>query len=83
VQTARELAADDPQLAARGFFGTATAEPWGEYGIDRFPALFNGERPNTYDGVHPIGADTFDVAADVVGLSEEEIADLAAGGALS
>ena len=83
VQNARDLAERDPQLAAREFFGTATAAPWGDYGIDRFPAFFNGLRPPVYDGVHAIGQDTFDVAGEVLGLTDDQIAELAATGALS
>ena len=59
-----------PSLPRAAFFGTATARPWGEYGIDRFPALFNGERPAMYEeSVHQTGADTFDVLTDLLGLS--------------
>jgi len=83
VQNARDLATNDPQLAARSFFGTSASHNWGEYGIDRFPALFNGQRPATYEGVHAIGADTFDVATDLLGLGDDEVADLLANGALT
>jgi len=83
VQDARDLTEGDPQLAARGFFGTAVAEVRGEYPVDRFPARFNGQRPPTYEGVRQLGADTFDVLRDVLGLSDDEVAGLAAAGALS
>jgi crotonobetainyl-CoA:carnitine CoA-transferase CaiB-like acyl-CoA transferase len=83
VQNARDLAEGDPQLAARKFFGTAQAAPWGEYGLDRFPARFNGARPAIYEGVRQGGADTFDVLTEVIGLSDEEIAELMANGALT
>ena len=82
VQNARDLS-EDPQLASRGFFGTANAAPWGDYGIDRFPALFNGKRPARYDGVHAVGEDTFDVATDLLGLSDAAVTELLASGALS
>lgn len=83
VQNARDLAERDPQLASRAFFGTAAADNWGEYGIDRFPARFNGEQPGVYEGVHAGGTDTFDVLSEVLGLSDDEVADLMAGGALT
>lgn len=83
VQNAADLTGRDAQLAARGFFGTATAEGWGEYGIDRFPALFNGERPATYEGVHQTGEDTFDVLTGLLGMSDGEVAELMAAGALT
>lgn len=83
VQNAADLTGRDEQLAARGFFGTATAENWGEYGLDRFPARFNGARPGVYEGVRQTGADTFDVVTDVLGLSDEEVAELLDGGALT
>ena len=83
VQDARDLNERDPQLSARRFFGTAQAAPWGEYGLDKFPALFNGQRPAVYEGVRQGGADTFDVLAEVVGLGDEEIAELMANGALT
>lgn len=82
VQDAADLAHRDPQLAARAFFGTAHATGRGEYGIDRFPARFNGQRPPAYEGVRQPGEDTFDVLTDILGLSADEVADLAAEGIL-
>ncbi|WP_322795328.1 CoA transferase [Tepidiforma sp.] len=83
VQHARDLTERDPQLAARQFFGTARAETWGEYGIDRFPALFEGERPPRYEGVHQVGQDTFDVLSELLGYDDGRIAELMAAGVLS
>ncbi len=83
VQDARDLTSSDRQLAARGFFGTALADNWGQYGIDRFPARFNGERPPTYEGVHGLGADTFDGLTRLLGFSDDRVADLMAAGALT
>jgi len=83
VQNASDLFARDRHLAARHFFGTATSEFWGEYGIDRFPATFNGERPALYEGVHSAGEDTFDVLTGLLRLSDDEVAELVAGGALT
>jgi crotonobetainyl-CoA:carnitine CoA-transferase CaiB-like acyl-CoA transferase len=83
VQNARDLAENDRQLADRRFFGTATSEGRGNYPIDCFPARFNGHRPDTYAGVRELGADTFDVISDLLGLSADEIAELAAANVLS
>jgi crotonobetainyl-CoA:carnitine CoA-transferase CaiB-like acyl-CoA transferase len=83
VQDAADLTGRDPQLAAREFFGTAVAENRGEYGIDRFPARFNGERPSGYEGVRQTGADTFAVVTELLGLPDDEVAELLARGALS
>jgi crotonobetainyl-CoA:carnitine CoA-transferase CaiB-like acyl-CoA transferase len=70
----------DPQLAARRFFGSASTESLGAYGVDQFPALFNGVRPPRYEGVHETGDDTFDVVTAVLGLPDEQFAELAARG---
>jgi len=83
VQNARDLTTRDPQLAAREFFGSATAANWGEYGLDRFPARFNGTRPAAYEGIHGIGDDTFDVMTGLLGLTDDEVAELLANGALT
>lgn len=83
VQHAGDLANRDPQLAAREFFGSARAEKWGEYGLDRFPARFNGERPAIYEGVRQVGEDTFDVLSTILGYDDERIAALMADGVLS
>ena len=83
VQNARDLCQRDSQLEARGFFGTLTTDGRGEYGFDKFPAFFNGERPAANEGVHSLGADTFDVATGLLGLSDDEVAALLAEGVLS
>ncbi|MEX1103790.1 MAG: CoA transferase, partial [Dehalococcoidia bacterium] len=83
VQDGEDLNMRDPQLAARGFFAVTQSANWGEYGFDRFPAHFNGERPPIYDGVHAIGEDTFAMLTDVLGLGDDEIATFAEEGALS
>jgi crotonobetainyl-CoA:carnitine CoA-transferase CaiB-like acyl-CoA transferase len=83
VQHAGDLSERDPQLAARDFFGTARAEKWGEYGLDRFPARFDGRRPPVYEGVHLVGEDTFDVLSSLLGYDDERIAQLTADGVLS
>lgn len=84
VQAADDLTERDENLRALGFFGTATpAEGWGAYGVDRVPALFNGERPSVYEGIHQLGEDTFDVLTGLLGLDDGEVARLMADGVLS
>lgn len=83
VQNAADLTGRDEQLAARGFFGTATADSRGTYGTDRFPARFNGLRPPEYRGVRQTGADTFAVVSELLGLPDDEVAELLASGALN
>lgn len=82
VQDAADLAERDPQLREAQFFGTARSERWQDYGIERLPAHFNGERPSPYEGTREAGADTFDVLREVLGMSEHEIAEAAAADAL-
>ena len=84
VQTAADLAERDETLAAREFFGVAEAS--GEtpaHPVDRFPALFDGVRPGHYEAAHQLGADTFDILTGVIGMSDDEVAELMAGGVLS
>ncbi|MEX2080484.1 MAG: CoA transferase [Dehalococcoidia bacterium] len=83
VQDAEDLAVRDPQVAHRAFFTTGRSQTqWGEYGLEHFPALFNGQRP-TYDGVHDLGADTFDVLTELLALPDAELAELMANGTLA
>jgi crotonobetainyl-CoA:carnitine CoA-transferase CaiB-like acyl-CoA transferase len=83
VQNAAGLAGEDQQNKARDFFGTMATGPWGDHGVDHFPALINGKRPPNYVGAAESGADTFDVLQEVLGLDADEIAGLAEAGALS
>ena len=80
VQNAEDLTERDEQLACPRIFHNAAAEKWGEYGLERFPARFNGARPRTYEGVHQVGEDTFDVITELLGLPDEEVAELMAEG---
>lgn len=83
VQNAQDLLENDPQMAARRYFGRLTTGQFGEHSADRYPALFDGERPDAYEPTHDTGADTFDVLVEVAGLEPEEIARLAESGALT
>jgi crotonobetainyl-CoA:carnitine CoA-transferase CaiB-like acyl-CoA transferase len=83
VQDAADLAKNDRQIAAREFFTTTHSDRWGDYGLDAFPARFNGERPGPYEAVHELGADTFDVATQLLGLDDEQFAELAGNNVFS
>jgi benzylsuccinate CoA-transferase BbsF subunit len=84
VQDAEDLAERDPVLRARGFFGVAEPSSGADgYGIDQFPGSFDGERPAVYRAAHPLGADTFETLTGLLGMSEDEVAELFADGTLS
>jgi crotonobetainyl-CoA:carnitine CoA-transferase CaiB-like acyl-CoA transferase len=83
VQNAADLTGADPQLALRNYFGTAQTPMFGEYGIDRFPARFNGERPALYEGTAEMGVHTFTVLNEILGLGDEQVAQLMSEGALA
>jgi crotonobetainyl-CoA:carnitine CoA-transferase CaiB-like acyl-CoA transferase len=83
VQNAADLTGTDPQLAARDYFGTAETPVLGAYGIDRFPARFDGQRPMHYAGTADVGIHTFDVLNEILGLGDDEIAELMSEGALA
>ena len=71
VQDAEDLTRRDAQLAAREFFTTA---PVGGHGLERFPARFDGRRPERNDGVRQLGEDTFDIATGLLGLDDATLA---------
>ena len=83
VQDGRDLGERDPQLAARDFWGTVTTEDGGAQNAERFPARFDGLRPSPATAARSLGADTFDVFTEILGLSPEEIAALVADGVLN
>lgn len=83
VMNAEDLLTRDPQLATREFFGSAESERFGTYGLDRFPALFDGARPARYDGPVAAGIDTYDVLTTILGIDDETFASLMAEGALT
>lgn len=84
VQDAEDLVERDLVLRKRGFFGVADASSGADgYGIDRFPAAFDGKRPDVYRAAHPLGADTFETLTGLLGMSEDEVAALFADGTLS
>jgi crotonobetainyl-CoA:carnitine CoA-transferase CaiB-like acyl-CoA transferase len=83
VQDGADIATADPHLAARAFIGTIPTEDGGEQGAERFPALVDGRRPTTGYAARSLGADTFDVLTELLGMPPEEIGQLVADGVLS
>jgi benzylsuccinate CoA-transferase BbsF subunit len=81
VEDAADLAAD-PQLAHRGFFTELPARANGERRMAAgAPWLVDGARPPARPGPD-VGADTADILREVLGMSAEEIGQVAATGAL-
>jgi crotonobetainyl-CoA:carnitine CoA-transferase CaiB-like acyl-CoA transferase len=84
VQDASDLTGADPYLRAREFFGEAAASSGtAAHAVDRFPARFDGARPSRYVAAAGLGADTFDILTDVLGMDADEVAELAAEGVLA
>ena len=84
VQDARDLEESDAAFAAREFFGeTQASGGTPSYRMERFPALFDGARPETYRSAHQLGADTFDILTEILALPDDEIANLMASGILT
>ncbi len=83
VQDGGDVATADPHLAARGFLAAVSMEDGSEHGAERFPAFIDGLRPGAAVGARSLGADTFDVFTELLGLSAEEVAALVADGVLS
>ncbi len=73
----------DPQLAHRGFFVTLDHTEMGPTPYDGFATTFSGT-PAILRGPGPcLGEHTDQVLRDVLGLSDDEIANLAVSGALA
>ena len=83
VQDGGDIATADPHLAAREFLGTIPTEDGGEQGAERFPAHIDGQRPTTGYAARSLGADTFDVLTELLGMSPEVVGELVADGVLS
>jgi len=83
VQDGGDIATADPHVAARDFLWTIPTEDGGEQGAERFPAVIDGERPTTGYAARSLGADTFDVLTELLGMEADEIGALVADGVLS
>lgn len=75
VQNAQQLVESDPQLAARDWLAPVTHDACGAQRVDRFPATFDGDNLDPYRASPTLGQHTFEVYAELLGLSIEEIAE--------
>jgi crotonobetainyl-CoA:carnitine CoA-transferase CaiB-like acyl-CoA transferase len=75
VQNARDIALDDPQLAARDCLIEVEHASLGRQQLDRFPAVFGGGSLDPYRPSPAFGEHTFEVYAELLGMSEAEIAE--------
>ncbi len=79
VQDARDLSSDE-QLAARDWFTRVDHPMLGSRTIDRFPARFEATPLDHYSGSPVFGQHTFELYQELLGLSDEEIAEGIADG---
>jgi len=81
VQRTSELYADD-QITHRAFFETHEHALMGPTPYDGHSTIFSARQGDYLQGPGPImGEHTFEVLADVLGMSEDDIGDAAASGA--
>jgi crotonobetainyl-CoA:carnitine CoA-transferase CaiB-like acyl-CoA transferase len=73
----------DPQLAARKFFIELPHKGFGKSWFDGAVTTFSDMPARPRHAGPLIGEHTFEVLRDVLGYAEDEIADMAAAGALS
>ena len=84
VQNAHHLFTDDEQLAARSFFATYESPNFGERAFERFPARWSDSVLEPYRRAPAyVGEHAFEVLGEVVGMSDDEIADAMADGRLA
>ena len=74
VQNARDLMEKDQQLAARQWVTAVEHALHGTQHIDRFPAEFSGTPLDSYTASPFFGQHNFEVYAELLGLSQEEVA---------
>ncbi|MPY94702.1 MAG: hypothetical protein GEV08_17055 [Acidimicrobiia bacterium] len=78
VQDAAHLTSQDPQLAQRDWIVEMESPIWGSQQTDRFPAVLrDGSGPIELAYVHSpyLGEHTFEVAGELLGLEEAEVAE--------
>lgn len=73
---------EDPRLAARGFWRTVEHPVMGPLRVESPPALLRATPPRQDRAAPLMGADTATVLAEILGLTTEQIDDLATTGAL-
>ena len=80
VQNARDMAEADEQLASRGWLTEVEHSVLGRRYTDRFPARFEGTPLGPYTASPVYGQDTFEVYRELLGLSDEQIAEAVGDG---
>ncbi len=84
VQNAHHMFAEDPQLAARGFFDSFASPVFGERPFERFPARFGACTLEPYRCAPAfVGEHAAEVLTAVCGMSEEEVGAAVADGRLA
>ena len=74
----------DPQLAARGFFGTLESSVFGPRPFDRFPALFSQSVLEPYAAAPAyLGEQAFEILGELAGMDTEAVAVAMGDGTLS
>jgi benzylsuccinate CoA-transferase BbsF subunit len=79
VQRMTEVVAD-PQLTSRGYFVTLEHQEIGPTPYDGLMTRFSAKRKMLHRAAPCVGQDTDYVMRDLLGLSDDEIADYAAAG---
>jgi crotonobetainyl-CoA:carnitine CoA-transferase CaiB-like acyl-CoA transferase len=74
VQNARDLVEVDPQLRAREWLADVGHASLGTQSIDRFPARFSAATLEPYRAAPALHQHTFEVYAEILGMSDEETA---------
>ncbi|MGE0730514.1 MAG: CoA transferase [Acidimicrobiia bacterium] len=87
VQGARELTGVDPQLAHRGAFLALDSPLWGTQHTDRYPGVVRDASgvpiELTYTHAPYLGEHTFEVAAELLGMDAEAVAEAMGSGLFS
>ena len=81
VQNAHDLFTDDEQLIERKFFRSMSSDVFGDRPFERFPAVFGSSVLEPYRGApHYVGEHNFEILDQVLGMSDEDIAQAMAEG---
>ncbi len=75
VQDARDMTSRDEQLAAREWLTETESPVQGRRSTDRFPARFENTPLGPYTAAPSYGEHTFDIYHELLGLSDEQIAE--------
>ncbi|MEH3158548.1 MAG: CoA transferase [Sphingomonas taxi] len=82
VQDPRDLNEHDPQLAARGIFFEMDHPVIGEARFEGEPMIFSRTMADNWRSAPLLGEDNVYVYRDILGMAEDEIADLAERGVI-